>query len=225
MKQNNWKSVLRLEKNKNGRDFVCGDIHGCFSYLEKRLKEIGFYKGNDRLFCVGDLIDRGPESGMVTDYIEMPWFYSVLGNHEEMFLSSITDPDDPDVSEDYVDNNIRNYEEWAYKINRLYRAIDSLPLVIQVGDVVIVHAAMPTIQSLDDIENDPYAYLETILCERRIMSPIPIPGISKIYVGHTIVKKPTIYGITTNIDTGAFLRYLGKEGKLTILEIREKKFT
>jgi serine/threonine protein phosphatase 1 len=134
MKQNGWKSVLRLEKNKNGRDFVCGDIHGCFSYLEERLIEIGFSKNSYRLFCVGDLIDRGPESGMAADYIEMPWFYSVLGNHEEMFLMSITDPTDVDDSEEYeyyLENHIIDGVEWAYRIKRLYQAVDKLPLIFR----------------------------------------------------------------------------------------------
>jgi serine/threonine protein phosphatase 1 len=227
MKQNGWKSVLRLEKNKNGRDFVCGDIHGCFSYLEEQLIEIGFSKNSDRLFCVGDLIDRGPESRMAADYIEMDWFYSVLGNHEEMFLMSIAATDTVE-REYYIDDHIRNGGGWAYKnsrklsckIKKLFQVVDKLPLVIQVGDVIIAHAAVPAVQSLKDIETNPYKYLETILWERKSFSPIFIPGISKIYVGHTIVTEPTVYGITTNIDTGAFMKYRERiKGKLTVLEI------
>ena len=238
MKQSDWKSVLRLEKNKNGRDFVCGDIHGCFSYLEERLIEVGFCKNSDRLFCVGDLIDRGPESGMAADYLEMPWFYSVLGNHEEMFIESMafTDPDErEDEFENYIYkyNHLRNGGKWAYKkklalkIKKLFQAIDKLPLIIQVGDVIIAHAALPAVHSLEDIEIDPYNYLETILWERerrrKNIPPVIIPGISKVYVGHTIVTEPTVYGITTNIDTGAYLRYsnLRIKGELTILEIGE----
>jgi len=238
MKQSDWKSVLRLKKNKNGRDFVCGDIHGCFSYLEERLIEVGFCKNSDRLFCVGDLIDRGPESRMAADYLEMPWFYSVLGNHEAMFIESMafTDSDEhEDEFENYLNkyNHIKNGGEWAYKkklalkIKKLFQAFDKLPLIIQVGDVIIAHAALPAVKSLEDIEIDPHNYLETVLWEReRKRKNIPavlIPGISKVYVGHTIVTEPTTYGITTNIDTGAFLRYSnrGIKGELTILEIGE----
>ena len=32
--------VIRLPKNTKGRDFVVGDIHGCFSLLEKALEKI-----------------------------------------------------------------------------------------------------------------------------------------------------------------------------------------
>jgi serine/threonine protein phosphatase 1 len=225
MKQSDWKSVLRLEKNKKGRDFVCGDIHGCFSYLEERLKEIGFCKNGDRLFCVGDLIDRGPESRMAVDYIEMPWFYSVLGNHEDMFIMSFSATDAYN-SYLYKCEHIENGGGWAYKEKlaykkRLYQTVDKLPLIIQLGDVIIVHATLPILHSLKDIEIAPRKYIETVLWERENIPPVAIPGISKVFVGHTIVTEPTTYGITTNIDTGAFLRYSnrGIKGKLTIVEV------
>jgi len=48
--------------NKKGRDFVCGDIHGCFDQLEEKLSQVNFDKSTDRLFCVGDLIDRGHDA-------------------------------------------------------------------------------------------------------------------------------------------------------------------
>jgi serine/threonine protein phosphatase 1 len=218
MKQSNWKSILRLKKNKNGRDFVCGDIHGCFSYLEERLIEISFNRNNDRLFCVGDLIDRGPESRMAVDYLEMPWFYSVLGNHEEMLIMAL-------CNRYYRDNHIRNGGKWVYKEalsykTKLFKAVDKLPLIIQVGDAIIAHAVLPAVHSLEDIETNPHDYLETVLWERERIPPVLIPEISKVYVGHNIVTEPTVYGITTNIDTGAFLKYWdGINGKLTILEI------
>jgi serine/threonine protein phosphatase 1 len=225
MKQSDWKSVLRLEKNKDGKDFVCGDIHGCFSDLEEKLIDVGFDKNTDRLFCVGDLIERGPESEKAADYIEFPWFYSVLGNHEEMFLMAITDPADIDDSEDnkyYKDNHVINGKEWANRIRKLYQVVDRLPLIIQVGDVIIAHAALPAVQTLEDIENDPWNYFDSILWDRESIPTVLIPSISKIYVGHTIVRKPTVYGLTTYIDTGAYLKYRGKKGELTILEIGEE---
>jgi serine/threonine protein phosphatase 1 len=218
MKQSNWKSVLRLEKNKNGRDFVCGDIHGCFSYLEERLIEIDFNKNSDRLFCVGDLIDRGPESRKAAEYLEMPWFYSVLGNHEEMLIMAL-------YNRYYRNNHLRNGGGWVYKETlsykiKLLKAVDKLPLIIQVGDTIIAHAALPAVKSLEDIEIDPDDYLRIVLWERKKIPNVLIPGISKVYVGHNIVTEPAVCGITTNIDTGAFLKYWdGIDGKLTILEI------
>ncbi len=69
-----------------GRTFVCGDIHGSFSCVERFLKEIGFNKEKDRFICAGDMVDRGPENEKVLTFLFEPWFYACLGNHEDMMI-------------------------------------------------------------------------------------------------------------------------------------------
>lgn len=65
--------------NKTGTDYVVGDIHGCFSLLQAKLDEIGFDPTKDRLFSVGDLVDRGTESDKVLEWLSKPWFHAVCG--------------------------------------------------------------------------------------------------------------------------------------------------
>ena len=48
--------------NNVGIDYICSDIHGHFSLLESQLEKVGFDPDKDRLFSLGDLIDRGDES-------------------------------------------------------------------------------------------------------------------------------------------------------------------
>ena len=55
-------AMPRLAQNTVGRDIAVGDIHGCFTELQRGLDTIGFDPCTDRLFSVGDLVDRGPES-------------------------------------------------------------------------------------------------------------------------------------------------------------------
>ena len=55
-------AMPRFAQNTVGRDFAVGDIHGCFTELQRGLDAIGFDPSTDRLFSVGDLVDRGPES-------------------------------------------------------------------------------------------------------------------------------------------------------------------
>ena len=69
--------IKHFEMNTKGKDFVVGDIHGCFSKLQEQLWTIGFNEEVDRLFCVGDLIDRGPESYKFEEWLDYPWFNSV----------------------------------------------------------------------------------------------------------------------------------------------------
>lgn len=78
--------ILQLPANTGGTDFVVGDLHGCRHLLEARLAELGFCAETDRVLSVGDLVDRGPDSWGTLQLIEEPWFYFVLGNHEEMLL-------------------------------------------------------------------------------------------------------------------------------------------
>jgi serine/threonine protein phosphatase 1 len=219
-----WKPVLRLEENKIGRDFVCGDLHGCFDDLEAGLEENHFDKKKDRLLCVGDLIDRGPRSERATCYLHYPWFFTVLGNHEHMFLMGQVDIPE---RENYLEGHIRNGGGWAYRMGRkrveaLRAAIDELPLLIRVGAVILAHAALPAVGSLEAIEESPFDYLDTVLWHRGAYPAVRIPGINRVYVGHTITPYLHERGKILNIDTGAFLKYYGREGKLTIKKIEEE---
>lgn len=68
----------------DGRTFVVGDIHGCYSLLQRFLDYIKFDFQKDRLISVGDIIDRGPQNDECLDLFFEPWFHSVIGNHEEL---------------------------------------------------------------------------------------------------------------------------------------------
>jgi serine/threonine protein phosphatase 1 len=75
--------IAHFDRNTRGRDLIVGDIHGCFSRLGAHLNYLQFDPARDRLFSVGDLIDRGPESEHALEWLAQPWFHAVKGNHEE----------------------------------------------------------------------------------------------------------------------------------------------
>lgn len=66
------KHVKTYNRNLAGRDFVVGDIHGCYDQLTNLLKEIKFNFAKDRMFAVGDLVDRGSKSKEVLDLLYEP---------------------------------------------------------------------------------------------------------------------------------------------------------
>jgi serine/threonine protein phosphatase 1 len=63
-----------------------GDVHGCFSLLAAGLVARGFDPLRDRLFSVGDLIDRGEESPSVLEAVRRHQIKAVRGNHEQSIL-------------------------------------------------------------------------------------------------------------------------------------------
>ena len=78
--------MVAIAKNPTGRDFAVGDIHGSFDALDLALAQIGFDRRIDRLFSVGDLVNRGTQSRDVTAWLDYPWFYAICGNHELMTI-------------------------------------------------------------------------------------------------------------------------------------------
>lgn len=79
--------IVRHEANMTGRDFIVGDLHGCVEHLHTILRHVGFNESADRLFSVGDLVDRGPDSPGALELLKAPWFYPVMGNHDAMLLA------------------------------------------------------------------------------------------------------------------------------------------
>ena len=82
-------AVHRPNRN-GGRDLVVGDVHGHFPTLERALTSLRFEAGRDRLFSVGDLIDRGPESARAVEWLESGRITAaVRGNHEQMMCDAL----------------------------------------------------------------------------------------------------------------------------------------
>lgn len=49
--------------------YVMSDIHGCYDEFIALLEKIAFNHQHDQLYLVGDLINRGPKSLAVMEYL------------------------------------------------------------------------------------------------------------------------------------------------------------
>jgi len=171
---------------------IIGDIHACYKTFKALLKKL---PKNEQIYLTGDLIDRGPRSKEVIDYlIKHPEIKCVQGNHEAMLLKSL---DDNQGALDFWlyyggQDTLNSYQgldkdEYDIEIPEAHeKYIRSLPLYIETSEIIISHSG--------DI-GDNWA--------RDFIYP-SLEDTEKFHIcGHTPNKNPIIEEKFANIDTGA----------------------
>lgn len=147
----------RMPANTAGRDFIVGDLHGCLDLLQTQLARVGFDPTTDRLFSVGDLADRGPDSMGCLRLLREPWFFAVRGNHEELLIDYCNQLVHAYGSNVYAPTFFRSGRKWVRGLEadslaelrrELLPLVMALPYVITVGvgesQFHVVHAELMT---------------------------------------------------------------------------------
>ena len=72
--------------------YIIGDVHGCLKTLLALIKKL---PTDEEIILTGDLIDRGPSSKEVVQWVmdNSDRCRSVVGNHEQMLLNAHKEPD------------------------------------------------------------------------------------------------------------------------------------
>ncbi len=217
--------IARFGPNRRGRDWIVGDIHGEFDQLRAALEGIQFDPAGDRLFSVGDLIDRGPESHEALSWLESPGFHALRGNHEDMLLGATHDPR---VMRWWLEVNGGDW--WrsvpAAERPRWIEGLEQLPWAIEVNTgnhrIGLVHADIPGGLSWDAfceaLERGDEAVRNHALWSRTRAQGLEsrsVPGVDRIYCGHTPFPQPRTIGNVVFLDTGACYG-----GRLTLHPLR-----
>lgn len=227
--------VARFPRNEAGRDFAVGDLHGMYSVLEDLLEKIDFDPEKDRLFSVGDLIDRGPESDRTLEFLAYDWFYAVQGNHERMLIEAVENPDD---MHNWV---VNNGGAWWHDIDEPTRhvfrkAVEALPIGMEVesdnGLIGIIHADVPTDTSwqsfFDRMVEDPYLLYFAVWSRNRLKRAEisgdvpPVDGLDLMIVGHTPLRKAMQLRNIYYLDTAAAYARDIEDAKLSILQFHPR---
>jgi len=210
-----------MASNSLGRDFVVGDIHGCYADLMGKLNEVCFDPDIDRLFALGDLNDRGPDSLKCLLLLKEKWFFSVLGNHEQMMMDALIYNERVEYWRKYGGDwywHLSDFrtDELAFLIeNYVSKLPHSITIKTAESSVGILHANPP--QHWSDLQTGAADYTEIIWGRSKInnMDAAVIPGVDTIYVGHSADKTVRQLGNVNYIDTGAVYDF----GMLTMVEI------
>jgi serine/threonine protein phosphatase 1 len=207
--------VIRLPLNERGRDWVVGDIHGAYDLVWTAMKAAGFDPKHDRLFSLGDLVDRGPGSARCLEFLAQPYVHAVRGNHDDDLASL-------DSTEEIQVLGAINFqgmgwvrEQSAERLVAISRRLSQLPIVIEVqtrrGLVGLVHADVPGgMHWADFVAKVEAGDAATIECALRSRARADtgdargVPGLYRVFAGHTISwDGPRKLGNVYNIDTGA----------------------
>ena len=118
--------------------YAIGDVQGCYSSLQQLTRTIRFNSQQDRLWFVGDLVNRGPESLQVLRYIKNlgSAAVTVLGNHD-LFLLAVAAGVTPLRRNDTLAQVLE-----APDGDELLNWLRQQPLLHREGDSLMVHAGL-----------------------------------------------------------------------------------
>ncbi|WOX04719.1 metallophosphoesterase [Microbulbifer pacificus] len=135
----------KIDRNREGRDFVVGDVHGHLRQLQIQLAALGFTPCVDRLFFLGDIVDRGLDSEALIDLIDQRTYFSILGNHEAMTIAGFENSSS-------IQLHKSNGGAWFYKLpserqQAIVEKIRTWPWAVEIDcgakHVGLVHADVP----------------------------------------------------------------------------------
>jgi len=128
-------------------DYAIGDVQGCFNSLNALLKKINFNIDRDRLYFLGDVVNRGTHSLETLRFIHSNKDNAdmVLGNHDfHLLVCAFTErsPNKKDTFQDILK---------ASDKNTLLDYLLERPLVFEYEDALMVHAGVPPNWSKSDV--------------------------------------------------------------------------
>lgn len=207
------------------RTFVIGDIHGCAATLRRLVNEGLRPVPNDRIYLLGDLIDRGPDSRGVLDFIfELRErglsVSSVRGNHEEMCLLA---GDDHHYLELWAANGgldtLESFQaDGPGDIPHRYREfLATMPLYILLDDFVVVHAGLNFDRPTPFDDTSAMLWTRSPLVDRQRI------GGRRLICGHTPVSRSLLEASLNSskimLDNGCVFSGRPEMGSLAALEL------
>jgi serine/threonine protein phosphatase 1 len=207
------------------KTFCVGDIHGGYKALKECLIKSKFDYNNDRLICLGDVVDGWPDSPQcIEELLKIKNLVYVMGNHDvwcdEWFkkgteLSIWLLQGGRMTWKAYMDNDKLRKKHSEFFTGKPFYFIDE-------QNRIYVHGGFIGGQ---DIKQQTWDYLvwDRDLINGAIWNSLEIKEYKEVFLGHTSIwrfsKFPMHRQNIWMLDTGG-----GYEGRLTIMDVDTKEF-
>lgn len=194
--------------------FAIGDIHGRLDLLSMAAQAIDkFLEDRDAkgvVVCLGDYVDRGPDSRGVVEFLMQAERNGSLiclkGNHEEMMLQALTTGDMDRWLATGGAATLASYGDDGVPEDHLAWLSD-LPTISQWGGRIFVHAGLMPGVALEDQKDEWRLWIRDrfLFAEEEFAGwPHIVHGHTPIHRGKPDLAEPELLPWRSNLDTGAF---------------------
>lgn len=205
--------------------YALTDIHGCVRTLKALVQQLDLQEA-DELYILGDLVNKGPDSKGVIDFIlylqQHYQIFCLRGNHDQMLLKaakkgekalSLTATEKKLVLQSF---GIKSFEDLPKKYKSFLK---NLPYYFELPDYCLVHAGFDFTQA--DIFQDTDAMLNIrdykVVCE-KINNKRLLHGHTPTAL-HSIKKNICHRDARLNLDAGCVYYRNASYGNLVALNL------
>jgi serine/threonine protein phosphatase 1 len=211
-----------------GRQLIISDIHGCSNTFKNLIRKIELQK-NDQLILLGDLINKGPNSKEVIDYIlalkeEGFEVYVIRGNNESLLLN-VLKKSEKRIERLSLRFRVTNlFKKGTYKLKKKYKKfLKSTYFYIESDHFFAVHAGF------DFSSKEPFKDFFQMLWMRNFKPDETLQNAKCVIYGHRIFPYKKIKTAVKNqdlaipLDNGCILRNTNKNyGRLVCYDFTNK---
>ncbi|MCL4119696.1 UNVERIFIED_CONTAM: hypothetical protein GTU68_034055 [Idotea baltica] len=191
-------------------NYAVGDIQGCLEPLKKLLDKVSFDPGKDKLWSVGDVVNRGPHSleTLRFCYNLGNRFRMVLGNHDLHLIATAKGFRKPSRN-DTLDKILK-----APDRDELLDWLQQQPLMIEAKDHVLVHAGIPPQWSLKKAKKLANEMSDVLHCDDKSTEFFKVMYGNEPDVWEKNLSSPLRWRLITNYFTR--MRFCSDKGHLEL---------
>ena len=220
-----------LDLPKTELSYAIGDIHGCLDLLERAFGLIRAHAGarSFQVVCLGDYVDRGPDSRGVVEFLmreaDRTPLTCLKGNHEAMLLEAIEEGEWTSWLDNGGRETLASYDGEVPAEHR--RWLRRLPVCARDADRLYVHAGFRPGVPLAEQEEEVCIWIRGRFLDADLPGHV-VHGHTPQHIDKLQVDRPERLPHRTNLDTGACWTGVlsvgafepGRAGPMDVLQVR-----